>query len=126
MKLIDKLILNIIGGILGIFLAIKLSACKDVGFIYGIEYDGPIKTILITGLFLGIVNSFIKPVLDKISLPIKLITFGLFSFVIEMFLIWVAVDIFSPIEIKGIIPLFWTTLIIWVLNVFLGSWRDKK
>jgi len=54
----------------------------------------------------------------------------LFSLIINMFLVWL-IDIIFPkeIEIRGLIPLFWTTAIIWILNFFFGilpSQRKRK
>lgn len=124
--MIGRLLFHIISGILGLFLAIKLSESETVKFIYGIEFTGPIKVLLITGGIVGLVNFFIKPILETISLPLRILTFGLFTLIINMVLVWVVVDIFSPIEIKGLIPLFWTTIIIWVLNLIFGLYKPKN
>ncbi len=43
---------------------------------------------LIVALFLGIVNAIIRPVLVILTLPINIITLGLFIFVINGFLFW--------------------------------------
>ncbi len=124
--MIGKLIFHIISGILGLFLAIKLSESGAVKFIYGVEFTGPIKTLLITGGIVGLFNFFIKPVLKTIFLPLRILTFGLVSLIINMVLVWIAVDILSPIRITGFFPLFWTTFIIWVLNFLFGVYNPKK
>ncbi len=124
--MIGKLIFHIISGILGLFLAIKLSESGAVKFIYGVEFTGPIETLLITGGIVGLFNFFIKPVLKAIFLPLRILTFGLVSLIINMALIWIAVDILSPIKIIGFLPLFWTTFIIWILNFLFGVYNPKK
>lgn len=124
--MIVKLLFHIISGALGLFLAIKLSESAAVKFIYGIEFTGPIQTILITGGIVGLFNFFIKPILKTIFLPLKILTFGLFSLIINMVLVWIAVDILSPIKIIGFLALFWTTVIIWLLNFFFGLHDPKK
>ena len=48
-----RLILQIIAGILGIWLASQL--------VPGVEFTGPIKALCIAGLILGLINFFIKP-----------------------------------------------------------------
>ncbi len=121
-----KLLFHIVSGILGLFLAIKLSDSEAIRFIYGIEFTGPIETLLITGGIVGLLNFFIKPVLKTIFLPLRILTFGLVSLIINMVLVWIAVDILSPIKITGLIPLFWTTLIIWAFNFFFGLYAPKK
>ncbi|HHE76509.1 MAG TPA: hypothetical protein ENL27_00785 [Candidatus Parcubacteria bacterium] len=112
-----KLIIYTAAGIIGLYLAVLAGKSPSIGFIYGIEYSGPVRTIIITGAFLGLTFLIVKPILQLISLPIRILTFNLFSLIIDMFLVWIIVDIFSPIEIIGIIPLFWTTIIILITNL---------
>lgn len=126
-----NLILQIISAILGFWLADR--------YVPGVDFTGPFfilprtnnldlffKSLIFAGIILGLLNYFVKPILKKISLPLRIITFDLFSFIIAMGLVWV-VDIFFPeLIIKGIKPLFFTTLIIWGLNFFLSKWWPAK
>jgi len=114
-----KLIFHILSGILGLFLASR--------YVPGVEFTGTYKTLLMAGAILGIVNFFIKPVLKTVSLPLRILTFGLFSLIINMLLVWIVVDVLFPkeIEIYGLVPLFWTTLLVWVFNFFFGV-RDTR
>jgi len=114
-----RLISQIIAGILGLWLATE--------FVPGVEFVGPIQILLLAGLILGLVNFFLKPILNLITLPLRIITLGLFGLVINMAMIWLVDIIFRELIILGIIPLFWTTIIIWGLNLFLGFyWPTKK
>lgn len=109
--MVQNLVLQIIAGIAGIWLASE--------FVSGVDFAGGIKTLALAGLALGVINTFIKPVLKIITGPVIILTLGLFSFVINMLIVW-AVDILFPeVIIVGIIPLFWTALIIWILSLFL-------
>jgi len=96
-------------------------------FVPGVQFTGDYKMLLIIGGALGIINFFIKPILKTISLPIRILTLGLFSLVINMGLVWL-IEILFPkeLEIIGLLPLFWTTLIIWALNFFFGLYNPKK
>ena len=118
--MLGKLLFHIISGILGLFLASK--------YISGVEFTGNYKTLLIVGASLGMANFFIRPFLKTVTLPLRIITFGLFSLVINMFLVWLVADVifFREFEIKGIVPLFWTTIIIWALNFFFGLYNSEK
>jgi len=111
---IGKLILHIAAAALGLFLAAKI--------VPGVDFYGTYFMIIIVGAILGLVNFFIKPILKAISLPIRILTLGLFGLVINMALVWLIADIVfaDVLEISGIIPLFWTTIIIWLSNFFLG------
>lgn len=48
------------------------------------------STALWVGLVLGLINTFIKPVLSILSIPINILTLGLFGFVLNAFLFWAA------------------------------------
>ena len=104
-----KLVLQIIVAILGIWLATEL--------IDGVEFTGSLKTLCYAGLILGFINFFIKPILNLITLPLRMITFGLFSLVINMGIVWLIEIIFPQLEISGIYPLFWTTITVWALSL---------
>lgn len=120
------LILQIIIGILGIWIAVRfIPGVAFTGPLYfipgpGLDLKTALSSLVSVGAILGLLNFFIKPILKTITLPLRIITFNLFSLVISMALVWV-VDIFSPeLIIKGITPLFWTTLIIWGLSVIIA------
>jgi len=116
---IGKLLFHIISGILGLFLAAKL--------IPGVEFYGTFLMLVIVGIAIGLINLYIKPFLKVISFPIRMLTLGIFSLIINMAIIWFIEIIFpKELEITGLIPLFWTTLIIWTLNFFFGTNNPKK
>jgi len=127
-----SLLFQIISGILGLWLAKKfVPGVEFNGSIFimpgrGVEFDQLWGTLTFMGAFLGFLNFFVKPILDKITLPLRIITFNLFSLVISMGLIWV-VDIFSKeLIIKGILPIFWIALILWGINLILSQFITKR
>lgn len=104
---------QIISGILGLWLAKQ--------FIFGVEITGhsPYTTLLFAGFTLGLVNLIIKPILKFITLPLRMLTFGLFGLVINIMMVWLVDLFFDQLKIEGIVPLLWTTLIIWGLAFLL-------
>jgi len=121
----EKLFWRIVAGILGIFLAIKfvpgvsLEVLPDSSF-FGIKLTQFWQILFLVGGILGLINFFIKPILDKITLPLKILTFGLFSLILNMVIIWILDILFLEFQILGIISLFWTTIIVWLINFLLG------
>ena len=107
-----NIFLTILSGILGLWLATQ--------FVSGVEFTGGWKNFLLAGVILGLINFFIKPVLKLITLPLRFITFGLFGIVINVGIILVVDILFPELVIRGIVPLLWTTLIIWVLGLAAG------
>ena len=122
----ERLLWYIIAGILALFLAIKfipsvnLETIPGQSIYFGIEFDQQWKLLFLVGGILGLINFFVKPILDKITLPLKILTLGLFSLILNMGIVWGLDILFEEFEIFGIIPLFLTTLLVWVVNFFLG------
>lgn len=50
---------------------------------YGMGDLGRYLSLILTGLTLGVVNAFVKPILVMVSMPISCVTLGLFIFVIN-------------------------------------------
>jgi len=127
-----KLFLQIIAGILGIFLATKfvpgvsLEIIPGQSSLFGIEFTAAWQILVLVGCVLGLINFFLKPVLKIITLPLRMLTFGLFSLVINMGIIWVVDILFLELVISGIIPLFWTTVIIWLISLLLGLYQPRR
>jgi putative membrane protein len=71
----------------------------------GIHLSGDIVvTALAVGLVLGLINAFIKPVLNILALPINFLTFGLFGLVLNVILFWAVTYVVPNFTIAGIVP----------------------
>lgn len=87
----------------------------------GVAVDG-IWVALVLAVVLGAINAFIKPVLLLLTLPITIVTLGLFSFVVNALLILLAELVVPGFDVAG----FWWALIFslvlsvvtWVLGRF--------
>ena len=62
---------------------------------------------VITAIVLGIVNAVIKPVLVILTIPITILTLGLFLLVINALMLWMAGGLVSGVRIAG----FWYALL---------------
>lgn len=76
-------------------------------------------------LFLGIVNVTLKPILIILTLPINILTLGLFTFVINALLILLASSVIKGFDIKGFFAalLFsiFLSIISYLLNTLFGA-----
>jgi len=113
-----KLFLQIITGILAIWLATRL--------VNGVEFTGPKQILLLAGAILGLLNFFIKPILKTVALPLRILSFGIFSLIINMGIIWVVDSLFNELRFTGIYPLFWTTVLVWGLSLILPIFLPLK
>lgn len=56
---------------------------------------------LVAALVLGLLNTVIRPVLLVLTLPVNLLTLGLFTFVINGFLFWLAAHFLEGFEVRS-------------------------
>lgn len=73
----------------GLWLAVQLLS--DYGA--AISPERGIPTFLFAGLVFSIVNSVIRPIVIILSLPVILITLGLFMFVVNGFMVWLSLKL---------------------------------
>ncbi len=73
---------------------------------------------LIAALILGLVNALVRPLLFILTLPVTILTLGLFTFVINALMIWLASTIVEGFIITGFVPAFFAALILWVISMF--------
>jgi putative membrane protein len=86
----------------------------------GIRYRSA-ADLLIASLLLGILNSFIRPLLLLLALPVLIFTLGLFVLVINGVLLWFVGSLNRGFQVDGFVPAFWGALIISVISLFLNS-----
>ncbi len=70
---------------------------------------------------LGILNAFLRPVLIILTLPFNIITFGLFTFIINALLLKMAAGVIPGFEIAGFWPAILGSLIISIVSWFMNT-----
>ena len=124
--MIQKLFWYTIGGALSIYLAtifvtgVSLEIIPGQNTFFGIEFTEQWQLLLIVGGILGILNIFVKPILSLLSLPLMILTLGLFPLIINMFILWILDILFLELVIVGLTPLFFTAIITLIINFLLG------
>ena len=84
-------------------------------FIAGIAVKG-FGTALILALLWGVVNVTIKPLLLVLTLPINLVTFGIFTFIINGFLLWLLGGMIKGFEVESFLAAVLGALILSVIG----------
>ena len=74
-------------------------------------------TAIIVGIVLGIINAFVKPILVVLTLPITIVTLGLFYFVINALLILFGAGLVPGFTVDS----FWSALL-FSLVISIVSW----
>lgn len=75
--------------------------------------------LVVTALILTLINTFIKPFFSFFLGPLVLLTFGLFSIVINMGTLYVLDLLSENLTITGTLPLLYGTLIVSIVNTLL-------
>ena len=81
---------------------------------------------LIAAIVIGFVNAFIAPVVKLLSLPITFITLGLFSFVVNGLLLWLASVIVPGFTMNGIVALIFAPIVLSFVSTFLNKYFAEK
>ncbi len=81
--------------------ALTLLVLSQLGI--GITVSG-LYTAIIVAIIWGLVSLTIKPILGLLTLPINLLTFGLFSFILNALLFWFVASFVDGFSVAGFIP----------------------
>ena len=80
-----------------------------------------VGTLILAGLLLGVVNAIVRPIAFILTLPITILTLGLFLFVLNSFMVWLVAAIIPSFHAPWFMPAFLTSIIVW-LTGWVGSW----
>ncbi len=114
MKLLIRWLFN---GIALVFTAYLLEGIEISGF----------GAALVAALVLGIVNAIIRPVFLLLTLPLNLLTLGLFTFVVNGIMLMLAAAVVSGFEIDGFFSALLGSVILSLTSSLLTSLvKDKN
>lgn len=89
-------------------------------FIPGFEIDG-FTTLILSALVVGAVNTFIKPIAQILSLPLTIITFGIFALIVNTAMIALAAGFVPGWHIDDFWSAFWGAIILSITSAILSS-----
>ena len=85
----------------------------------GIEVSNT-AIVLVIALLLGIINAFLRPFIILITLPINILTLGLFTFFINGALFYLVSKIVKGFAITGFWPAFWGYILFSLISFLLS------
>jgi putative membrane protein len=101
------------------------AAVAKTGIVQGADTIGLILAYLFIGLIFGVVNALVKPLVSLLSLPITILTLGLFTIVINAAMLYLTswLSSYTPVHFT-IDSFFWTAvfaaIIITVISLVAG------
>ncbi len=117
---------------MGFLIRLVVNALALIAVAYvvpGIHVSG-IGGALIAALILGIVNAILRPILIVLSLPLELITLGLFTLVINALLFWLVGALHVGLDVDGFWPAFWGAIVMaivsWILSLLTRGLEGQR
>lgn len=85
-----------------------------------VQIDGPLA-VIVAGLILGVVNALIRPVFFILSLPFTLLTIGLFTFIVNGFMLKVTDWLVPGFQIPGFWTAVWVSMLMSLFSTIVNS-----
>ena len=97
-----------------------------VANLFNLIYIENLQVLILAALVLGILNAFFRPFLLLLTLPINLLSLGLFTLVINAFLLYVVSGLVSGFEITSFWKAFWAALLISIVSALINFLIHKE
>lgn len=102
------------------WIIISIAVWLTTQIISGISVN-PIWVSLIVGACLTLFNMFIKPIISILTLPINIITLGLFSLVVNGLLFWYLGKVIQGFSVTTFTAAFIGALLVSIINWFIAK-----
>ncbi len=96
-------------------------ALLAVTYLYSGVQVTSFTSALLAAAVIGLLNMFVRPVLVVLTLPVTIVTLGLFLFVINALLFWAASGLLSGFHVDGFLAALIGSLIYSLLGVVIES-----
>ena len=111
--------LNTMIGFLIRILGNSLAIYAAYIFVPGFIIAGGVKEYLFAGVLLGLLNKIVKPPIKLLTMPLIVLTLGLFLVVINALMLWLVDYTFDFVIIENITALVWATIIMAAVNAII-------
>jgi putative membrane protein len=96
-----------------------------LGILPAFRVDG-FETAVVAAGILALVNALVRPVLLLLTLPVTMLTFGLFTFVINALMLMLTAYLVRGFETGGFVNALLGSVILSILSVILNSILNRK
>lgn len=96
-------------------------ALLAVAYLYSGVQVTTFTSALLAAAVIGLLNMFVRPILVVLTLPVTIVTFGLFLFVINALLFWAASGLLSGFHVNSFLAALVGSLIYSLLRMVIGA-----
>jgi len=107
-------------------LAGNILALLATTVVPGIHWNGNVLTLVIAGVIFGLFNAIVRPIAVVLSIPFLIVSLGLFYFVLNGILLFVAAKIIPGYTVDGFIPAILGGLVLMVVNWVFGALKREE
>jgi putative membrane protein len=94
-------------------------------FLGGVHID-TIQTAILVAFVMSVLNTFVKPVLTILTIPITILTLGLFYLVVTAVIVYLCDYLIDGFSIDGILTAVIFSFVLSIVNSIVGSFQKKK
>ena len=100
----------------------SLAVLVAANLVPGVAVDTFLTAVLVA-IVLGILNTFVKPVLTILTLPITIFTLGLFALVLNVLMVFITASLVSGFSVSGFLSALLFSFVLALVNAFLNALR---
>ncbi|HLE48619.1 MAG TPA: phage holin family protein [Patescibacteria group bacterium] len=108
MKLLMKIIINVF--------TLLIVSYLIPGFLFD-----TIWAAIVTAIVIGVVNTFIRPIIQILLLPLSIVTLGITAFLINVALLWVVAYIVPGFTINNFLTAVISSIVLTLVSTFLSK-----
>jgi putative membrane protein len=90
----------------------------------GVHVD-TVPMLLLAAVLLGVVNAIVRPIAFILTLPVTILSLGLFLFVLNALMVWLVAWMVPGFHVSGFKAALLTAIIVWIVG-WIGSWFIGK
>lgn len=99
---------------------VALGLWLATDWVNGVSIDTP-ATLVMAGILMGVVNSIVRPIAILLTLPMTILTLGLFLLVINACMVALVAWMLPGMHVTSFGAAFWTSILVSLVS-FIGSW----
>ena len=81
-------------------------------------------TLVVTALVIAVLNRTLRPLLQVLSIPVTILTLGLFSLVVNAIVLMLAFSLVPGAWMDGFGTAFFASIVLGIINALTGGWLD--
>ena len=81
----------------------------------GVHASG-LGSLVAAGVILGVINVLVRPILILLTIPLTLLTLGLFLFVVNGITVWITAAFLKGVDVDGLWPAILASIVITVIS----------